>query len=148
MRDRQTSFAFPTWSRRVLHIALILACISVVETFATANDWPIWRYDAGHTASSPHELPAELHLRWTRQYSPRVPAWENPLNQDMMPYDRAFEPVVCAGRMFVGFNDTDKVVALDAESGEQLWEFFADGPVRFSPVAYQDRVYFTSDDGC
>ena len=27
-------------------------------------------------------------------------------------------------------------------------QFYADGPVRFSPVAYQDKVYFTSDDGC
>lgn len=112
------------------------------------GDWPMWRYDAGHTAASPQELPRSLHLAWTRQYSPRIPVWDDPLNQDMMPYDARFEPVVAGGRMFVSFNDQDKVVALDARSGEEQWRFYADGPVRFSPVAFGDKVCFASDDGC
>jgi outer membrane protein assembly factor BamB len=41
----------------------------------------------------------------------------------------------------------DSVVALDADTGEQRWEFFAEGPVRFAPIAWQDKVYFVSDDG-
>ena len=61
------------------------------------GDWPQWRYDAGHTAASPDALPGELHLQWTRQYSPREPVWDDPLNRDMMPYDRNFEPVVARG---------------------------------------------------
>ena len=118
-----------------------------VPAAAEENDWPMWRYDAGHTAASPHELPQSLHLAWTRQYAPRVPVWDDPLNQDMMPYDALFEPVVAQGRMFVAFNDQDKVVALDARSGEEQWCFYADGPVRFSPVVFRGNVYFTSDDG-
>ena len=27
------------------------------------------------------------------------------------------------------------------------WQVFAEGPVRFAPVAWQDKVYFVSDDG-
>ena len=27
-------------------------------------------------------------------YSPREQVWDDPLNHDLMPYDRAFEPVV------------------------------------------------------
>jgi outer membrane protein assembly factor BamB len=111
------------------------------------SGWPMWRHDAGHTAASPHELPQTLHPVWTRHYPPRVPVWDDPLNQDMMPYDAIFEPVVAQGRMFVGFNDQDKVVALDARSGEEQWSFYADGPVRFSPVVFRGKVYFTSDDG-
>lgn len=111
------------------------------------TDWPMWRHDAGHTAVSRHELPPSLHLVWTRQYPPRTPVWDDPLNQDLMPYDAIFEPVAAEGRLFIGFNDRDKVVAFDARSGRELWRFYADGPVRFSPVVFRGKVYFTSDDG-
>ena len=64
-----------------------------------------------------------------------------------MPYDRVFEPVVKDGRLFMGFNDVDKVVALNLKTGDELWTFYTDGPVRFSPVAWKDRLIFVSDDG-
>jgi len=114
---------------------------------AKAADWPMWRADANRSAASPEELPEQLHLQWTRQYSPRVQVWDDPLNHDLMSYDRVFEPVVLGERVLIGFNDTDKVVALDLRSGKELWAFYTDGPVRFAPVAWQDKVYFTSDDG-
>ena len=43
---------------------------------------------------------------------------------------------------------TDSVTALDSETGEERWTFFADGPVRFAPLAWEGKVYFVSDDGC
>ena len=126
-------------------------CVSICLGFTAApvvgGDWPQWRYDAGHTAASPEALPDELQLQWTRQYAPREPVWDDTLNRDMMPYDRIFEPVVADGRMFVSFNDADKVVALDVEDGRELWACYADGPVRFPPVVFEDSVLFTSDDG-
>ena len=131
--------------------AVVLVTVAGIASAAPAasqdSDWPMWRYDAGHTAASPHELPSSLHPAWTRQYAPRVPVWDDPLNQDLMPYDAIFEPVVAQGRVFVGFNDQDKVVALDARAGKELWCFYTDGPVRFSPVVSRGKVYFTSDDG-
>ena len=54
----------------------------------------MWRYDEGHTASSPDNLPSDLHLKWVRQYSPREMVWDDALNRDLMPYDKVFEPVV------------------------------------------------------
>jgi outer membrane protein assembly factor BamB len=112
-----------------------------------AGDWPMWRFDAHRGAASPENLPKELHLQWTREYSPRVQVWDDPLNHDLMQYDKVFEPVVLGRRMFVGFNDTDKVVALDIETGRELWAFYTGGPVRLPPVAWEDKVYFCSDDG-
>jgi len=32
-----------------------------------------------------------------------------------------FEPVVAGKDLFLGFNDTDKLVAIDVETGELLW---------------------------
>ena len=87
----------------------------------------MWRYDAMRSAASPEELPSQLHLQWTRHYSPRVQVWDDPLNLDLMAYDRVFEPVVLGERVFIGFNDADKVTALDLRSGKELWEFFKIG---------------------
>lgn len=115
------------------------------ENFAA--DWPMWRYDAGRTANSPEELSATLNLIWSRDFSPREPVWDDPLNQDLMQFDQNFEPIVAGKQLFLGFNDCDKVIALSTETGELQWEFFVDAPVRLPLAAWQNRIYFTSDDG-
>ena len=40
-----------------------------------------------------------------------------------------------------------KVVAFDLVSGSKAWTYFTDGPVRFPPVAWKDRIFCVSDDG-
>ncbi|MFC1551002.1 PQQ-binding-like beta-propeller repeat protein [Candidatus Latescibacterota bacterium] len=130
-----------------LPVIVCLILLFSAEQHARSDDWPMWRYDSGRTAASNTDLPDKLQLLWTRDYGQREMVWDDALNQDLMPYDRIFEPVVAGKTMFVGFNDSDKVVALDTESGRELWTFYTDGPVRFSPVAWKERVYFTSDDG-
>jgi len=107
----------------------------------------MWRYDAGRTANSPHALPDQLEPVWTRLGTPRVPAWDDPLNLDLMQYDRLFEPVVLDGRMFVGHSDRDKLVALDVGTGAELWSVHVGGPVRLPPAAGHGAVFFASDDG-
>ncbi len=124
-----------------LFTALILAA-SASPVFAA--DWPMWRYDAQRSGASPHELPAQLYLQWVREYPPQVPAWPD---QDKMQFDVAYEPVVLGQTLFLNSSRHDCVRALDVATGQEKWTYFADGPVRFAPVAWQDRVYFTSDDG-
>ncbi len=128
---------------------VLLAAVVLLGGVArtAAEDWPQWRFDANRSADSPENLPDRLQLEWTRAFSPRVQVWDDPLNHDLMPYDRVFEPVVLGERLFVGFNDRDKVVALDLRTGRELWTFFTDGPVRLPPAAWQGKVYFASDDG-
>ena len=121
--------------------------IATLPLSGAAGDWPMWRHDAGRTAFSTHELPAQLYPQWIRQYSQREPVWDDALNQDLMPLDRVFEPVVLGDTLYIGFNDRDKVVALDTRTGAQKWAFFADGPVRLPLAGKGNRLYFTSDDG-
>jgi len=64
-----------------------------------------------------------------------------------MQFDRLFEPIVADNKIFLGFNDQDKVVALDINSGKELWHFYADGPVRMPLAENNGLVYFTGDDG-
>ncbi len=147
----------PIWAGSLLLVCLALACEPLVPQVAPWNfavgsacggDWPQWRYDRCRTASSPEVLPERLTLAWVRRYGPRRPAWDSPINRDKMSFDRAFEPIVCAGRVIVPFNDSDKVVALDLADGRELWRFYTDGPVRLPPVGWQDRIFVASDDGC
>lgn len=113
-----------------------------------AADWPMWRADAQRSAATTEQLPPDLKPQWTRSFSPRKQAWDDPLNLDLMTYDRVFEPIVLDGRLIVGFNDRDKVAAFDTRTGEKLWEVFTDGPVRMPPAGANGKVYFASDDGC
>jgi outer membrane protein assembly factor BamB len=129
----------------VFYCCLAIICFSAA-TFA-ADDWPMWRADAERSGATSNTIPERLSLLWQREFSPRQQAWDDPLNLDLMTYDRTFEPIVVNGRMFVGFNDRDKLLALDASTGKELWSFYAEGPVRLPPVGWNGRVYFCSDDG-
>ena len=108
----------------------------------------MWRYDAMRSAAaSKNRLPETIQPAWSVSFGSRTQAWDDPLNHDLMTYDRILEPIVMGGRMFVGFNDECKVVALDTETGKEVWTCFTEAPVRLPPVAYRDHVFFTSDDG-
>jgi outer membrane protein assembly factor BamB len=128
--------------RRLSLVLLVVICFLTVP--AQAGDWPQFRYDIGRTAAAPHELPANLELRWRRTLATPCPAFPNELR---LSYDASYEPVVLGKMMFVPSMVNDSLTAFDTETGAELWRFFAEGPVRFAPVAWQDKVYFVSDDG-
>ena len=110
-----------------------------------AGDWPTYRADAARSGYTADPLPARLSLRWA--YHPHQtpqPAW--PRDQRMS-FDRVHHVVVADGRLFFGSTSDDKVYALDAATGQPLWEFFTDSPVRFAPTVWNDRVFVVSDDG-
>ncbi|NLY02955.1 MAG: PQQ-like beta-propeller repeat protein [Rhodopirellula sp.] len=50
-------------------------------------------------------------------------------------------------RLFVPSMVNDSVTAYDAGTGDVLWRFVSDGPVRLAPIVDQGKVYFASDDG-
>lgn len=107
----------------------------------------MWRYDYHRSGYTSYPLAEDLFLQWQVNYSKREPVWDDPLNQDLMQFDKVFEPIVSENKLFVGFNDQDKVVALDLSSGKELWNFYADGPVRLPMAVYSKSLLFTSDDG-
>ena len=108
-------------------------------------DWPMWKYDAGRSAATPEELPAQLHLQWTRELAAPRPAW--PKSQDRLQFDASYEPVVAGKTLFVGSMVTDCITAYDTETGIEKWRFYTDGPIRFAPVVYKNKLYVASDDG-
>ncbi len=109
-----------------------------------SGDWPQFRYDAGRTAASPNSLPDNLQHLWTWTLPKPEPAYPNEIR---LGFDASYEPVAAGDMLFVPSMVTDSVTALDTETGKERWRFFAEGPVRFAPVAWEDNVYFVSDDG-
>ena len=107
-------------------------------------DWPMWRCDARRSAATAQELPGELHLQWTLPLPRLEPAWPD---EDRMRFDVAYEPIVMGKTLFYGSPRSDFVAALDTDTGAQKWKFYADGPVRFAPVAWNGKLYFACDDG-
>ena len=128
-------------SRCSLLVAAV-ACLFPGNAFPA--DWPQFRCDAGRTAASSEELSAELHLQWVRELPAPAPAFPRNVRLE---FDTTYEPVVLGQTMFLPSMITESVTALDTATGEERWRFFAEGPVRFAPVAWQGKVYFVSDDG-
>ena len=112
---------------------------------SVAADWPMWHADASRSSFVSHEITTDLHLHWVRRHSKQIPAW--PATQAKLQFDIAPHAVVHEQRLFVNSNVDDSVTAYSTRTGEELWTYFANGPVRFAPAAHNGKVYFTSDDG-
>ena len=121
-----------------------IICLLLAQP-SLAADWPLGRADAARSGYTTDRLPEALSLRWSAQerHAPQ-PAW--PLSQ-RLPFDRAYQVVVAGGSLYYGTSADDKVVARDAATGQVRWTYVTDGPVRFAPAVWQDRVLVVSDDG-
>lgn len=115
-----------------------------VTRIAAAGDWPMYRCDAQRSGATASELPASLSLAWTLELPTLQPAWPD---QPKMQLDSVYEPVVLGQRLFVGSSHDDSLAAYDTRSGREIWRFHANGPIRFAPVAWGERVCVASDDG-
>ena len=123
------------------HTLIALALLALLP----GDDWPTSGGDAARSNSTPAELAKDLSLRWSwRSPHPSVPAWPS---SDRQPFDRAFHPIVVDGVVAFGSSADGKVTALDAATGRERWSLFTDGPIRFAPAAWKDRLFVASDDG-
>jgi outer membrane protein assembly factor BamB len=113
-------------------------------SIAEAADWPAWRADARRSAATAERLPPTLNLQWLRELPPLVPAWPD---EPRMTFDHAYQPIVVGHLLIFGSSFDDRVRALDTETGAERWTFQTEGPVRFAPAAWRDRLFVGSDDG-
>lgn len=128
-------------------MTLAAACLLNLAALAPSfgADWPQWRCDARRSAVTAEALPATMHLEWARRLPAPAAAW--PASQTKLQFDASYEPVVAGQRLFVGSMVADRLTAYSTVTGEELWRFYADGPIRFAPVATASKVYAVSDDG-
>ncbi|MFW6161151.1 MAG: PQQ-binding-like beta-propeller repeat protein [Planctomycetota bacterium] len=128
---------------RTLRSAAAVLCIAAASW---AADWPAYRGDAARSGYSAESLSADLALRWT--YKPRhapQPAWSG--RDTRMPFDLAHHVVVVDGLVVFASSADGTLRGLEAGTGAQRWVFRANGPIRFAPAGWRDRLFAVSDDG-
>lgn len=119
-----------------------MECKLFVKEAAGSSDWPQWRADEFRSAMSLDALPPQFHLQWRRDFPAHTSC-------KFMQYgDIGYQPVVAGKTMIVNISGLDKVVALDTDTGNTNWTFFADGPIRVAAAICGSNVFVPSDDGC
>ncbi|NOX56058.1 MAG: PQQ-binding-like beta-propeller repeat protein [Planctomycetes bacterium] len=118
---------------------------AVASEIAAAADWPTYRADAARSGYTAEALPNRLRLRWAfRCPHPPRPAWPT---LRRIEFDWTYQPIVVGDAVLFGTSTNDCLYAVDADTGRVRWQFHADGPIRFAPAAWRDRVFLASDDG-
>jgi outer membrane protein assembly factor BamB len=137
--ERPATFAGFAW--------FLLVCSA--SHIAIAEDWTTYRSNRARTGVTRDSLSPNLSLQWrfTPIHVPK-PAWPPPGEElPRMHFDNAYHVTSSDGIAYFGTSTSDKVYAVDVSTGNIVWSFFADGPVRFAPDIYKGNVYFGSDDG-
>ena len=144
------------------HIGIVLLIASwipgLIPLPAQAEDWPTYRHDNRRSGVTGETLAFPLAKAWEYQSSePPRTAWTGPAKWDsyanirklksMRNFDPVFHVTSAAGNVYFGSSVDDAVHCLDAQTGQEKWVFFADGPVRVPPAYDQGRLYFGADDG-
>ena len=141
--------------RTLLHYLLAVALWPTA--WCPASDWTSYLNGPTRAGYSDAELSSALELAWVYR-APAKPqlAWSGPREAPIeghsmrhrVDFDSSMQVVVSGGRAFFGSTVDHKLHCVDAESGEPLWSFYTDGPIRLAPCLFAGKLYFGSDDGC
>ena len=129
----------------MLRTVMLLVLLGTISSHSLAKDWPTFRSDASRGGYTDDSLPDELGLSWSylKTHPPQA-AWPR---DDRMTFDWVHHVAVVQGRVLFGSSADGTVRALDSGTGDELWTYFTDGPVRFAPAIWEDRAFVVSDDG-
>jgi outer membrane protein assembly factor BamB len=110
------------------------------------SQWPTYRHDARRTGSSGDAGPEQLQELWSATIAGDEPeAWSAQWNEK--DGGRLSSPVIADSLALVAATDEQRLVALDAASGEQRWSFTAGGRIDCPPTIYRGLCLLGSRDG-
>lgn len=138
---------------RVLWTLLLIA----LGGAAAASEWPTYMKDNSRIGYTSAPLSTPLERAWVYE-SPVIPQrafsgpedkmYEGKVLRARIRFDDVFHVAMADGRVFFGSSVDGRVHCMNAETGQEEWSFFTDGPVRLAPTVLEGRVYVGSDDGC
>ena len=114
---------YPKARHRVARHTLPLLLIAglALQTLHAQDDWPAWGRDAGNQRHSP------LRQINTSNVSTLVPAWRYEMKERGLPSRPSQStPLMVDGVLYLSF-PFYRVVALEPETGDVLWEYTAPG---------------------
>ena len=142
--------------RRLIPVIAAGCLVGFWGVEARGEDWPTYLRDVRRSGISPERIKPPLWQPWvfTATHPPEH-AWGDPQSKPVekvlelprLRFDDAFHVAAAGGRVYFGSSADNKVYALDARTGQVLWEFYTDGPVRLAPTVWKGKVYVGSDDG-
>jgi len=129
-----------------------------------ADNWSTYMHDNPRSGVSTESVNAnQLNKIWKINSSapPMIAwdggtpwdAWRSPSeasavrNTPMRDFDFVNFVTVADGNLYYGSSVDDSVHCVNSGSGSEKWIFTTDGPVRFPPTIYNNKLYFGSDDG-
>lgn len=100
------------------------------EWLVGADDWPMYRHDPEHSAFSTTPAPETNDTLWMQ-------AIGNNLRSS---------PAVSGGMVYIGGSFDNKMYCVDANTGNEQWNFSTGGMTWSSPAVVDSKVYFGSFD--
>ena len=135
------------------------ACCLLVSLNAVATraaDWTTYLNGNDRAGASSATLGADLHLAWVHnsQAKPEL-AWSGPRTTPIeglemrhrVDFDAAMQVVVAGDRAYFGSTVDHRLYCVDAATGQTIWSFYTEGPIRLAPTLAHENVYCGSDDG-
>jgi outer membrane protein assembly factor BamB len=114
--------------------------------FSHASEYLGNNQRSGYTNATVSTKPA---LLWTykERHAPKT-AWSEPFGElQFIDFDYSDQVTIAKRMAYFGSSADHTIRALDVNSGREQWVFYTEGPVRFAPVLYKDRLCAVSDDG-
>ena len=145
---------------KISHYVYIIILIGFFcgKEILIADDWPVYMHDSSRTGISDAKLNFPMKLAW--KYSPNyppAPSWPKPAKQDFWHYipklapttifDRVFHTITFDNKVAFSSSADNCIYCLDEKSGNILWKFITNGPVRLAPYYLNKKIYCASDDG-
>jgi len=109
------------------------------------SEWSQYRSDAGRTGYTAQKLSQDLGARWIYHIGPSDRSWTG--IHTRMTFDYTYQPVISKGILYIGNSNDNQVYAINTKTGKKVWTYYTDGPVRFAPAIYRNKLYAVSDDG-
>ena len=97
---------------------------------ARSEDWPTYRHDVARSGRASTSVAPELLLGWQRQLGGALTS-----------------PVVTDNRLYLASTDAHTLYALDATTGEPLWQSTFDGRIDSPPTVHEGLVLCGCRDG-
>jgi hypothetical protein len=130
---------------RYVLAAILLQFVTIVNP-VQASEYLGNNQRTGYTDAA---IPAKPALLWTykERHAPKT-AWPEPFGElQFIDFDYADQVTISKQMAYFGSSADNTVRALDINSGREQLVFYTEGPVRFAPVLYKDRLCVVSDDG-
>ena len=95
-----------------------------------SNNWPTYRHDGRRSGATTESIAEQLTVKWKAKLANRVSA-----------------VTAAGGKVFAAAMDAHEVIALDAETGGQVWSFTTGGRVDSPPTIYKGMALVGCRDG-